>query len=61
MNTGMMINLIDSLFLSFEIMKGLVKSPLKLSSRGGMILADRTVAEYLPQGSLRSIRLSNGS
>jgi len=58
-NTGMMINLIESMIQSFEVVRGLVPRLLRRSGTGGPRLADATVSEYLPMGSLRSIRLSN--
>ena len=59
MNTGMMVNLTYSLFQAFEIMMGFVmRSPYR-PGKGGLKVADHGIAEYLPLGSLRRIRLSD--
>ena len=59
MNTGMMANLTYSLFQAFEIMMGLVKRTPSRPSKGSPKVAGHGIAEYLPLGSLRRIRLSN--
>ncbi len=58
MNTGMMVNLTYSLFQAFAIMMGLVR---RSACRPGKVVksTDHGVAEYLPLGSLRRIRLSH--
>ncbi len=58
MNTGMMVNLIGSLFQSFEMVRGLVQRPLWRSSTSKPNIADQATAGYLPPGALRRIRLS---
>ncbi len=59
MNTGMMVTLTYSLFQAFEIVMGLVKRTPCRPGNGGPKVADHGIAEYLPMGSLRRIRLSN--
>lgn len=59
MNTGMMVNLIGSLFQSFEIMMGLVKLAPRRPGKDRLQTADHGIAEYLPPGALRRIRLSD--
>ena len=57
MNTGMMVYLTYSLFQAFEIIMGLVKRTPYRPGKGGPKVADHGIAEYLPLGSLRRIRL----
>ena len=59
MNTGMMVNLTYSLFQAFEIIMGLVKGTPCSPGKGGPKVAGRGIAEYLPLGSSRKIRLSS--
>ena len=59
MNTGMMVNLTYSLFQAFEIMMGLVKRTPCQPGKGVSKIPGHGIAEYLPPGSLRRIRLSN--
>ena len=59
MTTGMMVNLINTLIQSFEMMMGLAQRAPWRPNKGVPRLVDDGIAEYLPPGSLRSIWLSN--
>ncbi|MBQ10318.1 MAG: hypothetical protein CMJ45_02070 [Planctomyces sp.] len=59
MNTGMMINLIDSLIQSFVVAKGMIQRAPWRKIEGVPQTMRSGVPDYLPVGALRSIRFSN--